>query len=1185
VAFAVGDIVCCISQRLRIKYSNLQLLHKSNSRILKARLLRKLEWQLKLPLRIFAFRIKKDSSVSNLKHLLSLYQQSEQVKKITTALDTKTRCIAAGLSGSQLSFVLAAQHLQSQKPILLIAKDKDEAAYFHDDLATLTQQEQVFFFPDSFKRPAYFDDLNKTAILQRSETVNKITEKTNLIPLMVTYPEALFEKVVSPEVLNDARILIKVGEKLDIDFVMEVLIEYGFERSDFVFEPGQFSLRGGIVDLYSYGNDLPYRIELFDDEVESIRIFEPNTQLSKRNVQELRIVPNLNSRFRHDQKVSLFKVIPHDTIIWVSNYQELTTRLQMCFERAETFAAKLSGLDSEELREVFRDRAFLYPNDVVTEVEQHPLFFLEDQELPTELDVKKQTVKWNSKQHPSFNKNFELLGRTLFDNTQSEINTYICSENTKQFDRLEAIFKDLKLQVQFLPIEAGLKEGFVDPELRAAVYTDHQIFARYHQYKVRQGFAKDDSLSIRLIRELQPGDFVTHIDHGIGKFSGLEKIEIGGQKHEAVRLMYKNNDLLYVSIHSLHKLAKYSSKDGAEPQLSKLGSDSWKQLKARTKRKIKDIAEELIKLYAMRRTAKGHSFPPDSYLQTELEASFLYEDTPDQEKATIDVKADMEREYPMDRLICGDVGFGKTEIAVRAAFKAVCDGKQVALLVPTTILALQHWKTFSERLADFPVTVDYLNRFRTTKERKEIMQRATAGKIDILIGTHALLNKDLKFKDLGLLVVDEEQKFGVASKEKLRSMAIGVDTLTLTATPIPRTLQFSLMAARDMSVIRTPPPNRQPIHTEIRVSEDRLITDAIVHEVSRGGQVFFVHNRVNDLLKVAENLRALCPGVDIGVGHGQLPAEELEKVLIDFIDRKFDVLVCTNIIETGLDIPNANTILINRADMFGLSDLHQLRGRVGRSNVKAYCYLLAPPMSLLPTDTRKRLRTIEEFSELGGGINVAMRDLDIRGAGNLLGGEQSGFIADIGFETYQKILDEAIQELKESQFKDVFKDELAGRGSYVRDVTIETDIEMLIPDQYVTNTQERLALYTELNAVKDEKGVEAFQARLKDRFGKIPKEVQALFEALRLQWICRQLGFDRLILKGRKLRCYFVGDPQSSFYETAHFQSMVAFVTKHGRIMGVSFKQTNKDFILVQDEVSSIAQAKKTLEKLLAKEG
>jgi transcription-repair coupling factor (superfamily II helicase) len=1122
--------------------------------------------------------------LSNLAHLLSLYRQSEQVKTLTSLCTNErvARVMAAHLTGSQLSFVIAAQQSLIKKPILFIAKDKDEAAYYHDDLETLTHNEQVFFFPDSFKRPAYFDDLNKAQILQRSETVNKITSTEGMIPLIVTYPEALFEKVVSPEVLAKARIHIQVGEKLDIDFVIELLNEYGFERTDFVFEPGQYSLRGGIIDLFSYGNDLPYRIELFDEEVETIRIFEPSTQLSQRNVSSVRIVPNLNSRFSQDQKVSLFKVLAPDTVIWLSNFGALTTRLQMCFERAETFASKLNGLDSEDLRSVFRDRAFLYPNDVVGDVESHSLIFLDDQELPSSFLPNLKQINWQSKQHPSFNKNFELLGRTIFDNNHSEVQTYICSENPKQFDRLEAIFKDLKLEVQFFPIQAGLKEGFVDPDLHIAVYTDHQIFQRYHQYKVRQGFGKDDSLNIRILRELQAGDYVTHIDHGIGKFSGLEKIDIAGQKHEAVRLIYKNNDLLYVSIHSLHKLAKYVGKDGAEPQLSKLGSDSWKQLKARTKRKIKDIAEELIKLYAMRRTAKGHAFPPDSYLQTELEASFIYEDTPDQEKATIDVKADMEREYPMDRLICGDVGFGKTEIAIRAAFKAVCDGKQAAVLVPTTILALQHWKTFNERLSDFPVTVDYLNRFRTTKERKEIMQRATEGKIDILIGTHALLNKDLKFKDLGLLIVDEEQKFGVASKEKLRSMAVGVDTLTLTATPIPRTLQFSLMAARDLSVIRTPPPNRQPIHTEIRVSEDQLIKDAIVHEINRGGQVFFVHNRVNDLIKVADNLKALCPDIDFGIAHGQLESEELERVLIDFIDRKFDVLVCTNIIETGLDIPNANTILINRADMFGLSDLHQLRGRVGRSNVKAYCYLLAPPMSLLPTDTRKRLRTIEEFSELGGGMNVAMRDLDIRGAGNLLGGEQSGFIADIGFETYQKILDEAIQELKEGQFKDVFKEELAGRGTYVRDVTIETDIEMLIPDDYVSNIQERLSLYTELNAVKDEDGIEAYRKRIEDRFGRVPKEVISLFDALRLQWVCKKIGFDRLILKGRKLRCYFVGDPQSSFYETAHFRTLLGFVEKHGRQMGISFKQTNRDFILVQDEVNTIGQAMKTLERLVS---
>lgn len=792
-------------------------------------------------------------------------------------------------------------------------------------------------------------------------------------------------------------------------------------------------------------------------------------------------------------------------------------------------------------------------------------------------------IAFHSQPQPSFNKNFDLLIRQLHQYKAAGYETYICSDNPKQFDRLAAIFRELKAKVEFLPVDTAIHEGFVDDDLKIAVLTDHQIFQRYHQYKIRQGYSKEQSLNTRLLRELVPGDFVTHIDHGIGKFAGLQKIEIGGQMQEAVRLIYKNNDILYVSIHSLHKIAKFVGQEGTPPVLSKIGSDAWKQLKSRTKKKIKDIAAELIKLYAGRRASKGHAFPPDGYLQNELEASFIYEDTPDQIKSTNDVKADMEKEYPMDRLICGDVGFGKTEVAIRAAFKAVCDGKQVAVLVPTTILALQHAKTFSERLSEFPVTVDYINRFRTARERKEVLENLKNGKVDIVIGTHALLSKDVVFKDLGLLIVDEEQKFGVSSKEKLRAIKVNVDTLTLTATPIPRTLQFSLMAARDLSVIRTPPPNRQPIQTEIRVFDEDIIHETIMMEVNRGGQVFFVHNRVLDLPGIVETLHRICPGVDVAMAHGQMDAEHLEQVLVDFIDRKFDVLVCTNIIETGLDIANANTIIINRADMFGLSDLHQLRGRVGRSNQKAYCYLFAPPMSVLTQEARKRLKTIEEFSDLGSGFAVAMRDLDIRGAGNLLGGEQSGFIADIGFETYQKILDEAIQELKETDFKDLFKEEIAQRGSYVRDVTIETDVEMLIPDEYVSNTQERLSLYTELNTIENEDGIAAYAKRLEDRFGRIPKQVNSLFDGLRLQWLCKKIGFERLILKGGKLRCYFLGDPQSSFFETEQFQKIMAFLQKHGRVMGISLKQTNKELILVQDDVrGGLKGVKSVLEQVVS---
>ncbi len=790
------------------------------------------------------------------------------------------------------------------------------------------------------------------------------------------------------------------------------------------------------------------------------------------------------------------------------------------------------------------------------------------------------TVDFSGSPQPSFNKNFDLLIGALREWQDKGYEIFICSDNPKQLSRLQAIFKDLKAGIRWHPVESALSEGFVDDELKIACFTDHQIFQRFHAYKLRTGFTREQALNVRLLRELQPGDFVTHVDYGIGRYSGLQKIEIGGQVQEAVRLVYKNNDLLYVSIHSLHKISKYIGKDGEAPQLSKLGSDAWKQLKARTKRKIKDIAAELIRLYAKRRASKAHAFPPDGYLQNELEASFIYEDTPDQFRATQEVKSDMEKPYPMDRLICGDVGFGKTEIAVRAAFKAATDGKQTAVLVPTTILALQHWRTFSERLSDFPVTVDYLNRFRTPRERKEVLQKLANGQIDIIIGTHALLGKDVKFKDLGLLVIDEEQKFGVAAKEKLRALQVNVHTLTLTATPIPRTLQFSLMAARDMSILRTPPPNRQPIHTEVRVFDEKLIQDAIYFEVHRGGQVFFVHNRVTDLPKMAALLSRLCPDLDIAIAHGQMEAAQLEKVLIEFIERKHDVLVCTNIIETGLDIPNANTIIVNRADMFGLSDLHQLRGRVGRSNVRAFCYFLSPPMSTLTPETRKRLRTIEEFSELGDGFQVALRDLDIRGAGNLLGAEQSGFIADIGYETYQKILDEAIQELKETDFKDLFKDELAQQGAYVRDVTIETDVEMLIPDEYVSNTNERLSLYTQLNDISDEAGIEAFAQMLRDRFGPLPPQVHALFEALRLRWLCKPLGFERFVLKGHKMRCYFLSNPQSSFFETAQFQRLMQFIADKGRLMGLHLKQTTRELIMVQDDVRTLQQAKRTLEQL-----
>jgi transcription-repair coupling factor (superfamily II helicase) len=1115
----------------------------------------------------------------NLTRLLEKYQKTPKIQQLSVLLqpsEVQARVQVTGLVGSQPCFILAGAFLNKPQTHLFIATDKEEAAYLQNTLAGVLSPKEILFFPDSFKRPQFFEELNPTNGLQRSETVNKVTNSKNSGEIVITYPEALFEKVVKPEELSKTRISINVGEALDVDFMIEVLVEYGFDRVDFVYEPGQFSVRGGIIDVFSYGSESPYRIDLFDTEVESIRTFNPATQLSELKIASISIVPNINTKFNQSQKVSLLKLFPDNTVIWLNDTQYIKDKLQACFEEAEKFAAKVSSLDRSELAEIFRDRAFIYPTDIVTDMATYPLVFMTNMKLVDEHITEK--IHFTAQPQPSFNKNFKMLIENLHENSASSVENYIFTDNVKQIERFYSIFEDLGAQIDFHPVDKAIHQGFIDMDAQVACYTDHQIFERYHRYQTRQSYTKDAALSIRTLRELQAGDFVTHIDHGIGVYSGLEKISIGGNMQEAVRLIYLNNDILYVGIQSLHKIAKYVGKEGTPPKLSKIGSDTWKNLKNRTKKQVKDIAEGLIKLYAARRASKGFAASPDGYLQNELEASFMYEDTPDQLTATIAVKSDMEKPYPMDRLICGDVGFGKTEVAIRAAFKSVVDGKQVAILVPTTILALQHHRTFSERLKEFGATVDYINRFRTTKEKKEVLEKVKSGQVDVLIGTHAILSDQTKFKDLGLLIIDEEQKFGVAAKEKLRNFKVNVDTLTLTATPIPRTLQFSIMSARDLSVIRTPPPNRQPIHTEIRVFSEELIKEAIYKEVERGGQVFFVHNRVQNLIDIAAMIRKICPDIDIAEAHGQMEPQKLESTLVAFIDKKYDVLVCTNIIETGLDIPNANTIIINNAHQFGLSDLHQLRGRVGRSNKKAHCYLFCPPLSVLTNEARKRLKTIEEFSDLGDGFNIAMRDLDIRGAGNLLGGEQSGFISDIGFETYQKILDEAIQELKENEFKDLFQDDAKKEKNYVKDVQMETDIEMLIPDEYVNSIQERLKLYTELDSLQTEAELDSFATRIQDRFGKLPPQVSELFEGLRLRWMCKKLGFERIVLKNKKLRCYFVTNPQSKFYETDGFKRIVSFVTLRGEKHQLSFKKSNEHFILIRENVATLQGAKRILE-------
>ncbi len=1115
------------------------------------------------------------AAVSNLLRLLERYRDDGRTKQITDALQAKTpaRLQLTGTVGAQASFVFTGTYLAHQHNMLLIASDKEQAAYLQNNINGFFERKPVLFFPDSFKKPLHFAEINKHNVLMRVEAMGKFVGRKDTAVIIVTYPEALFEKVVSPAVLEEHRIDVAVGESLDTDTIVSVLVEYGFEHAEFVYEPGQFSIRGGIVDIFSYGNNEPYRVELFDDEVESIRTFNPADQLSTRKIARVRIVPNVQSQFTKEQKTSLLNILPPNTSVWISDTQMLIDKLDMCFQKATELAEDITAKDESDEAAFLQDRAFIFPKEVMQGLLNFPIVEVNKNAFFKNENIE---ISYSAKPQPSFNKNFELLIDHFQGNTVQQIENYIFTDNPRQIKRFYSIFEDQNVELQFHPIPEAIHLGFVDLDLKVACYTDHQIFERYHKYQIKKGYNKSEALNVKLLRELQPGDWVTHIDHGVGRYSGLEKINLKGHIQEAVRLVYRDNDILYVSINSLHKIAKYVGKDGKPPKLTKLGTDTWARLKRKTKKKVKDIAAELIKLYAQRRAAKGFAFPEDGHGQNELEASFIYEDTPDQYKATNDVKADMIKPYPMDRLICGDVGFGKTEIAIRAAFKAIDGGKQVAILVPTTILALQHYHTFKDRLDQFGATVDYLNRFRTAKEKRILLENLESGKVDIVIGTHGLLGKKVKFKDLGLLVIDEEQKFGVAAKEKLRSMKVNVDTLTLTATPIPRTLQFSLMAARDLSVINTPPPNRQPIHTEVRVFNDKLIQESIYYEIYRGGQVFFLHNRVKELPGMVEMLRKLCPDIDIAMAHGQMESNQLETTLLDFIKGKYDLLCCTNIIETGLDIANANTIIINNAHHFGLSDLHQLRGRVGRSNKKAFCYLFCPPLSVLTSEARKRLTTIEEFSDLGSGFSIAMRDLDIRGAGNILGGEQSGFITDIGYETYQKILDEAIQELKETDFKELFKEDLLKERKFVRDVHLETDIEMLIPDNYVNNIQERLNLYTELDKINNEDELAQFAKRTEDRFGKLPKELRALFEALRLRWLCKELGFERLILKSRKLRCYFVSNEQSPYFESAIFHHILQYVPRQGD-RKMTFKKTSSYFMLIREDVKTLQQAQNLL--------
>jgi transcription-repair coupling factor (superfamily II helicase) len=1105
---------------------------------------------------------------------LSIYRADGLIKTVAAGIKTpdQKNIRIRGLSGSLDAILLATVFKIHHQDYIVILQDREEAAYFQNDLQNLLGRE-ILMFPMSYKRPYEYTEIENANILMRAEVLNRLANKTEP-DIIVTYPEALSEKVINKRSLATNTFSVTVGEKLDLAFLEEFLHNYDFEKTDFVYEAGQFAVRGGIVDVFSFAHELPYRIELFGDEVDSIRSFEPGSQLSVDAQQKIAIIPNVQTKLIQEERQSFFEFISPATRLWFKDFQLTTDIIQKNFEKVEASFDKI-------MRESGNTQIVSKPEQLFEQGDN--VFFRTENFVRIEfgnrfvLDNPK-SFEWKSSAQPSFNKNFELLAKDLSDHQLQGFSNFIAADMPKQLERLKGIFDEINAEAHFQPLDFSLRQGFVDQTLKLVCYTDHQIFERYHRYRSKEKFSKTKALTLRELQQLSPGDFVTHIDYGIAKFAGLEKKEVNGHEQEAIRLVYRDDDMLYVSIHSLHKISKYSGKDGAPPIMSKLGTQEWETKKSKAKKRVKDIAKELIELYAKRKSAPGFQYPPDGFLQAELESSFMYEDTPDQAKATDDVKRDMEQPHPMDRLVCGDVGFGKTEVAIRAAFKAATEGRQVAVLVPTTILAMQHYRTFSERLANFPIKINYVSRFKSDKEIKNILEDVHEGKVNILIGTHRIVSKDVEFKNLGLLIVDEEQKFGVKVKDKLKELKVNVDVLTLTATPIPRTLHFSLMGARDLSIISTAPPNRQPVTTELHTFDEKIIRDAVSFELRRGGQVFFVHNRVSDIESIGNIIYKLVPDARIGIAHGQMEGDRLEKVMVKFIDGEYDVLVSTNIIESGLDIPNANTIIINSAHMFGLSDLHQMRGRVGRSNKKAFCYLLTPPTSLLTSDSRKRLAALEEFSELGDGFKVAMRDLDIRGAGNLLGAEQSGFINDLGFDTYHKILDDAIQELKETDFKELFASELAEKAKLiVQDCVIETDLEILIPDNYVNNTSERLQLYSRLDNIKDEAQLGKFSTEIIDRFGALPPSVIELINSVRLRWLGEKLGFEKLSLKNEKLRAYFISN-KDEYFNSDTFGKILNFVQKHLR--KCKMRDSAGKAMLVVEDIPSVDAAIELLSQM-----
>ena len=1105
---------------------------------------------------------------------LEIVKQSPEILSTLNHLRNGQKMLQwKGLVGS--SFALHAKAITEslQGKHLFILENKEAAAYFLNDLQGISNtKSEILFFPNSMKIPYQLEDTDNANVVYRAEVLERMNSEKKL--LVVSYPEALFEKVPSKKKLVTHTMKISVGVQYSIDFLNELLFEYQFERVDFVYQPGQFAIRGGIVDVFSYASDLPFRVEFFGDEVESIRSFDPASQRSMANFSFFNVVPNVQSTALMEEVSDVFSYFGSDALVWIQHANVMEDVIRGLFKKAQKIASECTG----EYIPTSPEKLFLSPEQLEKSLQPLSRIFWGN----TENNPANAVIEFKTIPQPAFNKNFDLLRGDLQNYLKAGFTIQFYSNQPRQLERIEQIFEDTGEPISFIRNHYALHEGFVAPTLKLLCYTDHQVFERYHRFQLKEGFRQaSQALTLKELYNLQKGDYVTHIDHGVGMFSGLETIDVNGKPQEAVRLVYKDGDVLYVGIHSLHRISKFTGKEGAIPKVNKLGTQAWSTLKNKTKKKIKELAYDLIQLYAKRKAQPGFAFSKDTYLQNELEASFMYEDTQDQFKATQEVKKDMESSLPMDRLICGDVGFGKTEVAVRAAFKAVCDGKQVAILVPTTILSMQHFRTFKERLKDFPCTVDYINRFKSTKDTADTVQRLKDGKIDILIGTHALVAGKIKFKDLGLMIIDEEQKFGVAVKDKLKTIRATVDTLTLTATPIPRTLQFSLMGARDLSIINTPPPNRQPVLTEIISFDEEIIRDAISYEVSRGGQVFFVNNRVSNLTEISGILQRLCPGLRVAIGHGQMDGEKLEKVMMDFMEGNYDVLLATTIIESGIDISNANTIIINEAHQFGLSDLHQLRGRVGRSNKKGFCYLIAPRFSVLNSEARKRLEALVQFSDLGSGFNIAMKDLDIRGAGNMLGGEQSGFISEIGFEMYQKILNEALQELRESEFKDLFDERTTDSfQAYVNECQFESDFEVRLPDTYVNNVAERLSLYQAMDNLKTENELEQFRQELIDRFGPIPKAGKELLFSFQLRWLAQELGMERIVIKSSKLVASFISNPQSPFYESETFSELMDKINRIGK--GYRLLQKDDKLRLV---IEPILHIKDAYEKLMALKG